>query len=216
MFAIDPAFDEPVDGVEEVVAVKARVKAEDRAAQQTFEQQLFPRADAERFCVRPGNVPERDDRCIGQQVANHARRQREVIVLDEHHRVVGPRFVRHGFGEPPIDLLIIVPIFFAKDRWDEHDVAQRPESFVGQAEVVAVLFLIGQPDSAEFVRGRIGRDIDARVRVDRVAVGRAPAVGDPRAAAGAHDGLERRNDAAGRRLNDDARFALIVDVRLAV
>ena len=61
------------------------------------------------------------------------------------------------------------------------------------------------------------RDADAVARVDRVAVGRAAAVGDPGPGAGAHDRLQR-GDEAGGGVEDPDRAVLgpIVDVGLAV
>ena len=96
------------------------------------------------------------------------------------------------------------------------DVAQRPEALVGKAVVVAGLLLRRQPDAAELVGGLLRRHGDAVVPVHHLAVGRAAAVGDPGAGAGAHDRLQRRDQAAGRALHLDALAAPLVDVGLAV
>ena len=87
--AVDARLDEAVDALEEVVDVELRVEAQDVAAEEPVEQLDAPRADRERLGIRPRDVPERDDRRVGQALADHARQQREVVVLHENHRVVG-------------------------------------------------------------------------------------------------------------------------------
>ena len=60
---VDARLDEPIDRLEKIVAVQLHVKAEQVAAEQAVENLLLPRADAERFAVRPRDVPEvADDR----------------------------------------------------------------------------------------------------------------------------------------------------------
>ena len=59
---IDAAFDEAVDRLEEIVAMKLGVKSEDGAAEQPVDDSFLPWADAEGFGVGPWDMPERDDR----------------------------------------------------------------------------------------------------------------------------------------------------------
>ena len=92
--AIDPRLELPIDRVDEVVAMKLRVEPENAAAEQAVEQLLPPRANRERFRIRPRNVPERNDRRSRQRLPDHARQQREVIVLDEHDRVAATSLPR--------------------------------------------------------------------------------------------------------------------------
>ena len=73
MLVVDARLEEAVDRLEEVVAVEPRVEAEDRAAEHAVEDLLAPRADAERFGVRPGDVPERDDRRARQALRGSSR-----------------------------------------------------------------------------------------------------------------------------------------------
>ena len=79
------------------------------------------------------------------------------------------------------------------------DVTGRPQPFVREPAVVAPLFLRRQPDALERVGRRVGRHSNAIARVDDVAIGAAGAVSDPRAAALAHQRIERHRHAAGRR-----------------
>src|SRR5437879_9079867 len=83
-FALDARFEIAVDGLDEILAMEARMEAEDRAAEQAVEQLLAPGADAERLGVRPRNVPEGDDRGLGQPLVNQPRQQRNMIILHEH------------------------------------------------------------------------------------------------------------------------------------
>src|SRR5256885_11944496 len=79
---VDPGFQQAVDGVDEVVAVKLRVESEDARAQETVEQLLPPGADRERLGVWPGNVPEGHDGRGGQRVLDHSGAERQAGVLD--------------------------------------------------------------------------------------------------------------------------------------
>src|SRR5215204_5698654 len=71
--AVDPRFELPVDGIDEVVAMELRMKAEDAAAEQAVEQLLAPRTDRKCFWIWPRNVPEGDDRRGGQRLPHHPR-----------------------------------------------------------------------------------------------------------------------------------------------
>ena len=143
---LDAGLEKAVDRLEEVLAVVARVETEDRAAEQALEDLGAPRADAERLGVRPWNVPERDDGGARQPLAHHPRQQREVVVLDQHDRIVGLRFVRHRIGEALVDAAVLPPVLVAEHRPDMGDVAQRPQAFVRETIVVAALLRLGQPD----------------------------------------------------------------------
>ena len=197
--------------------MEAGVEAQDRRAEQPVDDLLAPGADRERLRVRPGNVPEGDDRGARQPLADHARRHREVIVLHQHDRVLALRLLHHGVGEAAVDRDVMVEIALAEDRPHEGDMAQRPQPLVGEAVVIAVLLLLAEPDAAQRIGGIVGRHRDAVVAVDALAVGRARAMRDPDAAAGAHHRLQRRDEAAGRGLQHDlAVLAAVVDVGLAV
>jgi hypothetical protein len=86
--AIDARLEEAVHALQEVVHVELRVEAHDVAAEQSIEELVAPRADGKCLGIGPRDVPERDDRGLGQALADHARQEREVIVLHEHHRVL--------------------------------------------------------------------------------------------------------------------------------
>ena len=52
------------------------------------QQLVLPGADPERFGVRPGNVPEDRDPCIGTPLLQEPGQQGEVVVLHEHDRLL--------------------------------------------------------------------------------------------------------------------------------
>ncbi len=106
MLVLDARFEIAIDRLEEVLAVKAGVKAEDGAAEHALENLAPPRADSEGFRIRPGNVPEREDRRLGQLRADHRRHQREVIVLHQHDRIVAAGFLHDRVGEALVDCAI--------------------------------------------------------------------------------------------------------------
>ena len=87
-----------------------------------------PRADAERFAIRPRDVPELADRDVGPRFLHEARQQREVIVLHEHHRAVVADLLDHRVGEPAIDPHVLLPVRIVELRPRIGDVAQRPQA----------------------------------------------------------------------------------------
>ena len=96
LLAIDTRFHEAIDGVEEIVAMELRVETNHGTAQQARDDFLLPWTDAEDFRVRPRNMPERDDGGVWQFIAEQARQQREVVVLDQDHRIGALGFVGDG------------------------------------------------------------------------------------------------------------------------
>ena len=116
LLPVDACFQIPVHGIDEVVAVELRVKAENAAAQQAFEQFVAPGTDSHLLRVGPGNVPEDDDGCGGQPFANHRGRESEVIILHQNDRISGVHFAADRIGEFLVDGAVLSPVFGAKDR----------------------------------------------------------------------------------------------------
>ncbi len=217
VLVLDARLQEPIHRLDEVLAVEARVEAEDGAAQHALQDLAPPRADAERLGVGPGDVPEREDGGLRQLLAHHRRQQREVVVLHQHDRVVAARLGHHRVREALVDGLVGLPVRLAEYRPHVGHVAQRPQALVGEAEVVALLLLGGQPQAAQLVVVVARRHCHAIVGVHHVAIGVAAAMGDPGAGAGAHDRLHGGHEAAGRPLDDDAAvLGVLVDVGFAV
>ena len=139
MLVLDPRLEVAVDGLQEVLAVKVRVEAEDRAAEQSIED-----------LARQGQMP--NDSGFGQGMCQNARmvaagsarriiarQQREVIVLDQHDRVVAARLGHDGVGEALVDRAVLLPVAFAEHRPHVSDMAKRPQALVGEAVVIALL-----------------------------------------------------------------------------
>jgi hypothetical protein len=157
LLAIDARFEVAIHRIEEVVAVELGLESQDAAAKQSFQQFGAPGANAQAFGVRPGDVPEGDDGGAGQAFANQARGQGEVVVLHQHHGIVGFGFLAHGLGEFAIDRFVGGPVVAAEERPHVGQVAQRPQTFVGKAVVVAALFLGGEPHAAQGIGFLVGR-----------------------------------------------------------
>ena len=120
------------------MAVLRRLKADDAAAEQSFEHFVLIRTDREALGVRPGNVPERENRRARKATPQHSRHEREVIVLHEHDRIVAAGFGGHRVREALIDALVLQPVAAAEDRMRVRQMAERPQRFVREAVVVAV------------------------------------------------------------------------------
>ena len=213
---IHPRFQQAIDGVHEVVAVEPGVEPENAAAQHAVEQLLAPRADGERFRIRPGNVPERDDRGRRQRLLDHPGQQGEMVVLDKHDGIGGLRLVDHGARERPVHPDVLLPVRRPEDGAHVGDVTQRPQSLVCEAIVVAGFLVLAQPDAAELIRRLLRRHAHAVVGIHDVPVGGPTTVGEPRAGTGAHDRLQGRDQAARRSPDDDRIVPADVDVRLPV
>ena len=213
VLSVDAGLEEPIHGVHEVVAVGLGVKAQDARAEHSLEQLVAPGADAEPLRVGPGDVPEHDDGRPGQPLANEARHEGEVIVLNEDDRIFGVHLLTDGVGELLVDGLVVLPVLASEDGAGVREVAERPEALVGEAVVVALLFFGREPDPPDEVGLFAGRHADPPVLVGRLSVRGAAAVGDPDSGAGAHDRLERGDETA-RRMNDDDTAVLgpFVDV----
>ena len=123
MFPVDAAFHEPVGRLEEIVAVKLGVEAEDGRAEQPVDDLFAPRADAEGLRIRPRNMPEGDKGRFGQPSSHHAWEKREVVILYQDNGIVLRGFLYHRIGEALIHGDIMLPVAVAKNRPDEGDVA---------------------------------------------------------------------------------------------
>ena len=67
------------------------------------------------------------------------------------------------------------------------DVAERPETFVREAVIVAVLFLVTKPHPAQGVLGMVRRHAKPIVLVHHLGVGLTGAVGNPCTVTGHQD-----------------------------
>src|SRR5690348_2397863 len=69
-----------------------------------------------------------------------------MVVLNEQDRVLRSlHFLQDGPGKLAVHLLIVLPIAGPEERTRVRDVAQRPETFVGEAVVIAFFFFLAEP-----------------------------------------------------------------------
>src|SRR5215831_19487148 len=143
LLPLHAGLDGPLGRLQEIVAVVLRMKADDVRAQHAQEQLLLPGADAESFGVGPRDVPEESDAGVGARALDEAGQEREVVVLDEDERRLDVgRFLEHGGRELLVHRAVVRPVF-RTELWPRvHDVAERPQSLVGEAEVVPRFLLL--------------------------------------------------------------------------
>ena len=162
------------------------VEADQVRAEQSIHEFALPWTDSESLRIRPGDMPENGHARVGAFVFDHARQQREMIVLHQNERLLRIRdLLEHRIGEFTIDLLVVFPVLRAKDRPRVRDMAKGPEPLVGEPEVVAVFLFMAQPYASERILRLSGRHAQPIVFVDRFAIGIAAGLGNPGAVAGA-------------------------------
>ncbi len=96
------------------------------------------------------------------------------------------------------------------------DVTERPQPFIGEAEIVAFLFFLREPDAPQRVFGIVGRHADTVPTVDDLLIRVAGAMGDPRAVTGTQNRFERSDQAARGHEGGDRLAAMHMLVRLPV
>ena len=116
MLVLDARFQSAIDGLDEILAVKTRLETHDGAAEHALQNFAPPGADPKGLGVRPRNVPEGEDRRPRKPLPDHRRKQREVIVLHHHDRILAARLIDHRVGESLVDLAIGLPVGLAKHR----------------------------------------------------------------------------------------------------
>ena len=207
---------EPVDRGAEVGAVQLGLQPDNRAAEQALHQFALPRADRQLVGVRPRDVPEADDGGARQPRADQSRQQRKVIVLHQHDRVVRAGLGQHRVGKALIDALVVLPVALAEHRPHMRQVTQRPQALVGKAITEALLLALTQPDPPQRVLGRAGRHRADVVVIDERGIGTAAAMRDPGAGAGAHQRIERGDQATRGPHHAHAGSVVFMDVGRAV
>jgi hypothetical protein len=143
--------------------------------------------------------------------------EREVVVLDEDERRIHVgRLGEDGRGELLVHRLVVCPVLRAKLGTGVHDVAERPQPLVGEAQVVARLLFLAQPDALQQIARVVLRQSNAAGLVGHLAVCVAARLGDPDAPAGAHHRLHGRDEAGGRMLRLDPSVLPDMAQRLAI
>ena len=152
----------------------------------------------------------------GSASPEEAGEEGEVVVLDEDGGGAAVDFLEDLVGEGLVDLGVGLPVGLVEDGFDEGVVAEGPEALVGDAVVVALLLLVGEPEEFEGVGGVVRGDHYAVFVVDGEVVAGAAAVGEPGAGAFLHEGVDGGGDAAGGGGDVELSVDQVVDVGLAV
>jgi len=100
--AVDVHIQYRFDGLDEILAIVRRLQSDDGAAKKTFEELPAPGTPCKVVGIRPRHVPEGDDRGKRDAIANHSRRESEVIILHQDQRTIRLDLLRHGLGEPSV------------------------------------------------------------------------------------------------------------------
>ncbi len=103
-------LERPVDSLLEVVAVGLNMEPDEVRSQHAIQQFALPRADAERLRIGPWDVPEDRHSRVGALLLDHARQQREMVILHQNHgRRLIAHFVQHRCREFPVHDTILFP-----------------------------------------------------------------------------------------------------------
>ena len=73
---------------------------------------------------------------FGKRLRTMRGSEREVIILDEHHRVFASRLLDHGVSEALVYRRVLLPVLEAEGRPHKGDMAQGPQTLVGKSVVV--------------------------------------------------------------------------------
>src|SRR4030065_534701 len=101
--------------------MELRMKTENAAAQHPLKHFVSPRADGERFRIRPWYVPEGDDRGIRERLAYHLRQQGEMVVLHEDYGCFRLGLAYHRLGKLAIHRDILLPVACTHDGFQYRD-----------------------------------------------------------------------------------------------
>ena len=192
---------------QEMAHVVVGMEADEVGSQHAADDLVAPRQRAERLVVGEGDVQEEPDGRIRQRLAQHRRKQHEVVVLDPQ-RVAGARFGQRCLAEPFVHAPVGLPFFFVEACELGEPVEQRPDGRVGEALVVGFGVAVVQEHRAAIAlverRGQPGALVVAHARV-RV----GPA--DPEVAVLLVQGAQARGQAAHAALELEAAFAVVLE-----
>jgi hypothetical protein len=140
-------------------------------------------------------MPELGDNQVGITVFKIARQESEMVILDEHEcgTIIG--LFKDRVSKQGVDFAISLPVLELKDRSSKRGVAERPESLICQAVVVALLFFLRQPHPAQRVSWVFRRHADMIVLVNGGPICIARAMPDPDSAGSLHHRVQGRGHA---------------------
>src|SRR5260370_33185105 len=139
--------------------MRLNVKADQVRAEQPLQQAALPGADAGGLGVRARDMPENGQARGGALFLDDRWKQREVVVLQQYDGAALRRdLFQQGHREFAVDVAVVPPVFGAEQRPRVGDVAERPDTFIGEPVVEAALLLGRQPDAPPRVLWRIGQN----------------------------------------------------------
>src|ERR1051326_2757711 len=163
-----------------MVAVRLDVEPDQIGAKQSIQQLTLPRTDPECLRIGPRYMPENRQTDVRTFLLNVTRQQREVIILRQDHRTFDALyFIEHDFRKLLVHLLVISPVARTEDRASIGDMAERPQTFVGEAEIVSLFLLRTHPDSPQRVLRMVGWHAQPVMLVNDFRIRVAAAVSDP-------------------------------------
>src|SRR3989338_10967104 len=116
MLIINAAFKEPVHRFDEVIAMELRMETDKVRAEHALEKAFTPWANAERFRIRPRDVPEDRHPRVRPCRFDQMRQQREMIILYQNMRFRHPvDLLQDRLGESLIDGLVIGPVLASEN-----------------------------------------------------------------------------------------------------
>src|ERR1700730_16244690 len=104
MIPVNASLKHTIYGAHEIVAVSLDMKSDEICTQQPIQQILLPRTYAESLRIGPGYVPEDGDFGGRHPFLDHARKQSEMVILDEDDRTAfSGDLLRKCVGESSVD-----------------------------------------------------------------------------------------------------------------
>ena len=158
---VDVDVRESLDTAQEVVAIERRLKSEQRAAEQAFEQRLTPWAATEGLRRWPRDVPEGRDAAERQFPPNHRRCQCHVVVVRKDDGCRDARLFGHSLCVSPVDDLVMAEVVGVERGLHRGAVTQRPEGAVRKSFVMALMLVSVQPDATQPISRAPWRHIHA-------------------------------------------------------
>src|SRR6185437_16609029 len=123
---------------------------------------------------------------------------------------------RNGVGESSIHLVVVFPVRRAKRRTGMRHMTERPQTFIGKAVIVSLLFFRIEPDATERIARIVRRNLQPVMTVYGFSVSISASLRHPGSIAGAKYRLKCRNQTTGWNLNRDSAALPAVNVRLTI
>src|SRR4030042_6735309 len=139
-----------------------------------------------------------------------------MVVLYEHYRPSVPYFLQYRIGKYPVYLFISQPVSFIEYRRYESNMAERPQPFIGEAEIIALHFLLCQPHPSQHVLRTVRRYHNTVISINHSPVGITGTLGNPRAPGGAQHRVQGFRQTADRVVPAYLITGHGMDIRLAV